>query len=322
MRLVYFVRKLARNPDGPAVFYLARSSNCFLSLSLSHTHTRTTPHSFVFMQKVSRIRGERRTALERVGQVQARSSIQPTSITAASRKFITKTVKEENRKVKKIQTVLRQDQVLQQRPEQRMHDLEKDEAKKIQLLRKQRGDRDEGRYQHQTGRIRMSADYLNENDDQYDTVNISDLKQGRKSQRKRRGDDDVDTDEDSSDEDDEDDDLDGFIVKGKGDDDDDDDEGPRFFRKDGKKPPKKAKPAKKSRDEEEEEEDEDEEEDEEEEDEDDDDDDDDEGETEAPKRKKAAVASSQDQGQELEAEAEAGHSSKRRKQVIDDDDDE
>jgi len=276
----------------------------------------------VFQQKISTAGGERRTALERVGQVQSRATIQPTSITAASRKLIAKTVKEENRKVQKIASVQVTDKLMQVRPEDRMKALEKEEDAKIKMLSKQRSDREDRGYQ--PNRIRMSADYLQADDAEYDTVNLSDLKDSSRQRRPRR-DADMDSEEDSDDDDDEDDDLDGFIVKGKGDDDDDDDDdGPRYFRKDGKKPAKKSKPEKRSRGDEEEEEEDEEEEEEEEEDEDEDEDSEDEAPKKKSKKKPTKTVDDADADEDADEDADTGRdsapSTKRRRAVIDDDD--
>ena len=293
------------------------------------------------MQKASRLGEDRKTALELVGQVSARATIQPTSITAASRKLIAKTLKQETKKVKRVETVRIQDQALQRRPEEMLQAMAKEEEAKIKMLRKQRSDRDD---RQPTNRIRMSADYLNAGDEgEYDTTNLSDIRQGRKQPARRRGDDDEDEDT-SEDDDDEDDDLDGFIVKsGAGESDSDPDDGPRYFRKAGSKPkPKAAKKPKAAAADDEEESDGDDSAVSEEEDEDDgeDDEDEDEEEEEAPKKKSkkrpkspssssaaaaaaAAASTSSAADEEEDAESEpAERTNKRRKQVIDDDDDE
>ena len=102
------------------------------------------------------------------------------------------------------------------------------------------------------GRIGMSSDYLNE--DQYDEINLSDIKRGvEKSDRGRKkrrdkgrlgeldeGEDlDDDDEEDSDDEDGDDDDLDGFIVKGGDEEEEeegesDPDDEPKYFKKGNK----------------------------------------------------------------------------------------
>ena len=282
--------------------------------------------SFLYMQKVSMIDGEKKTALELVGAIGTRTSIQPTSISDESRRLLAKTLKEENKKVKRIETLRIQDQAMQKRPETYMLELAKEEEAKIKIVRKQKSDRAEtGGYSQ--GRIRMNADFLNADEGLYDDTNLSDIKQGRKQPRRSARAD--SEEEDSSDDDDEDDDLDGFIVKGKDDDDEDEDDGPRYFRKDGKKPPKKAAKPK------EDEEDEDEDEDEEEEEEDDDDDDDDSDVAPKPstkrsrpqKESKAVVAAADDdegdKGEDDDAEETSNLPARKvKRMVIDDDDDE
>jgi hypothetical protein len=281
--------------------------------------------SFLYMQKVSLINGEKKTALELVGAIGTRTSIQPTSISDESRRLLAKTPKEENKKVKRIETLRIQDQAMQKRPEAYMLELAKEEEAKIKIVRKQKSDRAEtGGYSQ--GRIRMNADFLTADEGLYDDTNLSDIKQGRKQPRRNARAD--SEEEDSSDDDDEDDDLEGFIVKGKDDDDEDEDDGPRYFRKDGKKPPKKAAKAKPKEDEEDEDEDEDEEEEEDSSDDDDDDDDD-----VAPKpsskrprpQKETKIAADDevDKGDDDEAEETSNLPARKvKRMVIDDDDDE
>jgi hypothetical protein len=129
-------------------------------------------------------------------------------------------------------------------PEMTLEKNEKEEKARLLSERKGRDpDRAGHAYGSREGRIGMSSDYLNE--DQYDEINLSDIKRGvkekkrggRKRSQKARGrfgelDDeeadegeDLDADEeDSDDQDGDDDDLEGFIVKGGDDDDDDDDD--------------------------------------------------------------------------------------------------
>lgn len=57
------------------------------------------------MQKASIFEEERRTALELVGTVDSRMTIQPQNVTDSSRSLIGKVLKEENKKVKRIETI-------------------------------------------------------------------------------------------------------------------------------------------------------------------------------------------------------------------------
>ena len=148
---------------------------------------------------------------------------------------------------------------------------EKEEKEERARLLNERKGRDPDRatgYSRRDGRIGMSSDYLNE--DQYDEINLSDIKRGvdkdKKKWKKResRGrlgeleegdeadEDDEDDEEDSEDQDGDDDDLDGFIVKGgegeEDEDEDEDDEGesdeddePQYFKKGNSKKDKSKK---------------------------------------------------------------------------------
>lgn len=282
------------------------------------------------MQKASIVEDERRTALELVGPIDTRMSLQPQNVHDLSRIMIGKVLKEEHKKVKRIETVKMQDDVMKTRPEDRMEQLQKGEDDKIRQLKKQKGDG--GGYQQ--ARIRMSADYLNA-DAEYDTMNLSDIKQrstrSKKSSRKNRDESEEDSDDDD---DDEGDDLDGFIIKGDDDDDEDEDDGPRYFRKDGKKKPvkraKKADLEEPEVDDEEEEEDEDEDEEDEDEEVDLDDDEEDKPESKKETRTKkpattsiassASVQRDAPETNDIDGDASADPAPRRKKMVIDDDD--
>ena len=285
------------------------------------------------MQKASIVDGDRRTALELVGPIDQRMTVQPLSVNDSSRSMIGKVLKEEHKKVKRIETVKMQDDVMKTRPEDRMERLQKDEDDKIRQLKKQKGDGGGG---YQQSRIRMSADYLNNADAEYDTTNLSDIKQrstrSKKAARKNRDESEEDSDDDD---DDEGEDLEGFIVKGDDDDDEDEDDGPRYFRKDGKKKP--AKRARKAdleepeEEEEEEEEAEDEDEDEEDEDEEVDLDDEEEDKPKPKKEKRAEKPTASKSSPALpvreapetgdhDGDASADPAPRRKKMVIDDDD--
>lgn len=155
-------------------------------------------------------------------------------------------------------------------PEETAEKEEKEERARLINERKGRDPDRAGGYSHRErdGRIGMSSDYLNE--DQYDEINLSDIKRGvdkkkkkkttRRSKREGRGrlaeldegeEVDEDDEEDSEDEDGDDDDLDGFIVKGgdEGEDEDDEeeegesdeDDEPKYFKKGNKKDKSKKK---------------------------------------------------------------------------------
>lgn len=159
--------------------------------------------------------------------------------------------KEDRMNVRDVRDIL-------ENPEATAEKEEKEERARLLNERKGR-DPDRAAYsrREREGRIGMSSDYLNE--DQYDEINLSDIKRGvekkRRGSKKKRdkgrlgeldeGEElDEDDEEDSEDQDGDDDDLDGFIVKGGDEDeegDEEDEEGesdpddePKYFKKGNK----------------------------------------------------------------------------------------